>query len=276
VRIAGKVALVTGAASGIGAATVERFIADGAKVCMADIQEERLKRYAASLPSASVAAFAGDVSNPDHVRAMVESALALGGRIDILVNSAAIDPTGPEVSRDMAFWQRIHDVNLTGPYLTMKAVIPHMIEGGGGSIVNISSLSAIRFMSGRAAYTSAKGGLVSLSQQVAVEYGPVAIRCNVICPGAIRTPLFEHNMRPLAESVGKDVEWVYEKFTAFSPLRRVGRPEEIAGICSFLASDDSSLITGGVIIADGGTSVVDANGAAMSEAFPDRYRRGTA
>jgi len=275
VRLAGKVALVTGAASGIGAATVERFIADGAKVCMADVQEERLERYAASLPSASVATFTGDVSNGDHVQAMVDAALALGGRIDILVNSAAIDPVGPEVNRDPAFWQRIHDVNLTGPYLTMKAVIPHMIEGGGGSIINISSLSAIRFMPGRAAYTSAKGGLVSLSQQVAVEYGPVGIRCNVICPGAIRTPLLEHNIGPLAESVGKNVEWVYEKFTAFSPLRRIGRPEEIASICSFLASDDSSLMTGGVLIADGGTSLVDANGAAMSVVFPDRNRRGT-
>ena len=274
-RLAGKVALVTGAASGIGAATVERFIADGAKVCMVDVQEERLKRLAASFPSASVAIFTGDVSNGDHVQAMVDAALALGGSIDILVNSAAIDPVGPEVNRDPAFWQRIHDVNLTGPYLTMKAVIPSMIEGGGGSIINVSSLSAIRFMAGRAAYTSAKGGLVSLSQQIAVEYGPVGIRCNVICPGAIRTPLFEHNMRPLAESVGKDVEWVYDKFTAFSPLRRIGRPEEIASICSFLASDDSSLMTGGVLIADGGTSVVDANGAAMSVAFPDRYRKGT-
>lgn len=275
-RLDGRVALVTGAASGIGAATTERLIADGAKVCMTDIQEERLEKHAGSFPSASVAFFAGDVSNGDHVRGMVDAALALGGRIDILVNSAAIDPTGPEVSSDLSFWRRIHDVNLTGPYLTMKAVIPHMIEAGGGSIVNISSLSAIRFMPGRAAYTSAKGGLVSLSQQVAVEYGPVGIRCNVICPGAIRTPLFEHNTRPLAEGAGKDAEWVYEKFTAFSPLRRIGRPEEIASICSFLASDDSSLMTGGVLIADGGTSVVDANGAAISLVFPDRHGKDPA
>jgi NAD(P)-dependent dehydrogenase (short-subunit alcohol dehydrogenase family) len=271
--IAGKVALVTGAASGIGAATVERFVAEGAKVCMTDIQEERLKAYAATFSSPSVTAFAGDVSDADSVRAMVDATLALGGRIDILVNSAAIDPAGPEVSKDPALWQKIHDVNLTGPYLTMKAVIPYMIEGGGGSIINISSLSAIRFMAGRAAYTSAKGGLVSLSQQVAVEYGPVGIRCNVICPGAIRTPMFEHNMRPLAESVGKDVEWVYEKFTAFSPLRRIGRPEEIASICCFLASNDSSLMTGGVLIADGGTNLIDANGAAISVVFPDRHKK---
>jgi meso-butanediol dehydrogenase / (S,S)-butanediol dehydrogenase / diacetyl reductase len=271
--IAGKVALVTGAASGIGAATVERFVAEGAKVCMTDIQELLLKAYAASFPSSSVTALVGDVSDADSVRAMVDATLTLGGKIDILVNSAAIDPTGPDVAGNLAIWQKIHDVNLTGPYMTMKAAIPHMIAGGGGSIVNISSLSAIRFMAGRAAYTSAKGGLVSLSQQVAVEYGPVGIRCNVICPGAIATPLFERNMRPLAESVGKDVEWVYEKFTAFSPLRRIGRPEEVASICCFLGGDDSSLMTGGVLIADGGTNLIDANGAAISVVFPDRHKK---
>jgi NAD(P)-dependent dehydrogenase (short-subunit alcohol dehydrogenase family) len=273
-RIAGKVALVTGAASGIGAATVERFIADGAMVCMTDIQKERLLEFASSFPSGSVKTFVGDVSNTDHVDSMITAALELNGRIDILVNSAAIDPAGPEVNKDLSFWRRIHEVNLAGPYLTMKGVIPHMIKAGGGSIINISSLSAIRFMSGRAAYTSAKGGLVSLSQQVAVEYGPMNVRCNVICPGAVRTPLFEHNMRPLADSVGKDVEWVYEKFTAFSPLRRIGRPGEIASICSFLAGDDSSLMTGGVLIADGGTNLIDANGAAISVVFPDRHRKG--
>lgn len=273
-RLNGKTALVTGGASGIGAATVERFVAEGAKVCIVDVQEQRLGEFAASFPAGLVAACTGDVSNADHIKAMVDAALGLGGRIDILVNSAAIDPPGPEVSRDMAMWQKIHDVNLTGPYLTMKAVIPHMVEAGGGSVINISSLSAVRFMSGRAAYTSAKGGLVALSQQVAVEYGPMRVRCNVICPGAIKTPLFERNMRPLAESVDKDVDWVYEKFTAFSPLRRIGRPEEIASICSFLASDDSSLMTGGVLIADGGTHLVDANGAAISVVFPDRHKKG--
>jgi meso-butanediol dehydrogenase / (S,S)-butanediol dehydrogenase / diacetyl reductase len=272
-RLRGKVALVTGAASGIGAATAKRFVAEGAQVCMADIQEERLAEYAASFPAGSVITFAGDVSRGDSVKSMTDAALALTGKIDILVNSAAIDPAGPGVVKDMAYWQKIHDVNLTGPYLTMNAVVPHMVEAHGGSIINISSLSAMRFMPGRAAYSSAKGGLVALSQQVAVEYGPLGIRCNVICPGPVRTPMFEHNMGPLAASVGKDAEWVYEKFTAFSPLRRIGRPEEIAGICYFLASDDSSLVTGGVLIADGGTNLVDANGSAISVVFPDRHRK---
>ena len=111
-----------------------------------------------------------------------------------------------------------------------------------------------------------------MSQAVAVEYGPVNVRCNVICPGAIKTPMFETNTRPLAQMLDKDPEWIFAKFTSFSPLRRIGRPEEIASICSFLASDDSSLLTGGVFVADGGTSIVDVNGAAISTLFPEGHR----
>ena len=169
----GKVALITGAGSGIGAATAKRFLADGARVCMTDIRQDLLEAAAASLPSGSLATCVGDVSTLKDVERMVEATLALGAKIDVLVNSAGIDPSGPEVNGDVGFWQRIHEVNLTGPYLTMKSVIPHMIRAKGGSIVNISSLSAIRYIAGRAAYSSSKGGLISLSQAVAVEYGPV-------------------------------------------------------------------------------------------------------
>ena len=266
----GKVALITGAGSGIGAATARRFVADGAKICITDIRPDMLEQTAGSLPPGSFVAWAGDVSVLNDVEHMVEHALAIEDRIDILVNSAGIDPSGPEVNADISFWQKIHEVNLTGPYLTMRAVIPHMIKAGGGSIVNISSLSGLRYIAGRAAYSSSKGGLISLSQAVAVEYGPFKIRCNVICPGAIRTPMFENNIRPLAQTLGKDLEWVFAKFTSFSPLRRIGSPDEIASICSFLASEDSSLLTGGVLVADGGTSIVDANGAAISTVFPNR------
>jgi meso-butanediol dehydrogenase / (S,S)-butanediol dehydrogenase / diacetyl reductase len=264
----GKVALITGAGSGIGAATAKRLVADGAKVCVADIRRDVLEQTASSLPSGSFVTCTGDVSNFEDVERMVETTLAFGSKIDILVNSAGIDPSGPEVSSENDLWQKILAVNLTGPHLTMKTAIPHMITAGGGSIVNISSLSAIRFIAGRAAYSSSKGGLISLSQAVAVEYGPARIRCNVICPGAIRTPMFEKNTLPLAQILGKDPEWIFAKFTSFSPLRRIGRPDEIASICSFLAGEDSSLLTGGVLVADGGTSIVDANGAAISTLFP--------
>jgi meso-butanediol dehydrogenase / (S,S)-butanediol dehydrogenase / diacetyl reductase len=267
----GKIALITGGGSGIGAATAKRFLSEGARVCICDVRQDGLDEVARVAPPGSVTACMGDVSNTEDVIRMVAETLKIGGRIDVLVNSAGIDPSGPQVDGDPEMWRKILDVNLTGPYLTMKEAIPHMIKGGGGSIVNISSLSAIRFIPGRAAYSSSKGGLVSLSQAVAVEYGPRNIRCNVICPGAIRTPMFEKNIRPLVDLLDKDPEWLFQKFTSFSPLRRIGTPDEVAAICCFLASDDSSLLTGGVLIADGGTSIVDANGAAMSTIFPERY-----
>lgn len=270
--LSGKVAIITGAGSGIGAATVRRFVADGVRVVMNDIDEKSLQQTAATLPARSIKVCPGDVTVIADVERMIDAALALGDNIDILVNSAGIDPTAREAdihkSRDI--WHRVIEVNLTGPFLTMQLAIPHMIKNGGGSVVNISSLSGLRYMSGRPAYHASKAGLITLTQQAAVEYGPAKVRCNVICPGPVRTPLFENNTRPLTKMLGKDIEWIFEKFTSFSPLRRMGKPEEIASICSFLASDDASLLTGAVLVADGGTSLLDANGAAMSTVFPKK------
>jgi NAD(P)-dependent dehydrogenase (short-subunit alcohol dehydrogenase family) len=263
----GKVALITGGGSGIGAATAKRYVEEGAKVCIADINAASLKECAAMLPAKSVKTCLGDVSDLKDVERMVETTLKFGGKIDILVNSAGIDPTDRGAKVDVELWNKIININLTGPHLTMKTSVPHMIKSGGGSIINISSLSGIRFIAGRAAYTASKGGLIALTQAAAVEYGPSKVRCNVICPGAIKTPLFANNTNPMAKMLGQDPEWVFSKFTSFSPLRRIGLPEEIASICYFLASDDSSLMTGGVLIADGGTHLVDANGAAMSTIF---------
>jgi NAD(P)-dependent dehydrogenase (short-subunit alcohol dehydrogenase family) len=269
-KLAGKVALITGAGSGIGAATAIRFAADGAKVVINDINEASLKHVSGSLPAGMAAVCSGDVSILRDVEHMVLVALDFGGRLDILVNSAGIDPPSREtdINRALDLWHKILEVNLTGPFLTMQLAIPHMIKNGGGAVVNISSLSGMRYMSGRPAYHASKAGLIALTQQAAVEYGPAKVRCNVICPGPVRTPLFENNTRPLAEMLGRDTEWIFEKFTSFSPLRRMGEPEEIAAICSFLASDDASLVTGQIMVADGGTSIIDANGAAMSTIRP--------
>jgi NAD(P)-dependent dehydrogenase (short-subunit alcohol dehydrogenase family) len=263
----GKVALITGGGSGIGAATVKRFIAEGAKVCIADINQTSLDETAAGLPAKTVKTCQGDVSNIRNVENMVETTLKLGSKIDILVNSAGIDPTERGARLNLELWNKVLNVNLTGPHLTMQTVIPHMLKAGGGSIINISSLSGLRFIPGRSAYTASKGGLIALTQAAAVEYGPSKIRCNVVCPGAIKTPLFTNNTNPMAKMLGQDPDWVFNKFTSFSPLRRIGLPEEIASICYFLACDDSSLMTGAVLIADGGTHLVDANGAAMSTIY---------
>lgn len=268
-KLEGKVAIVTGAGSGIGAATAKRLAADGAKVVLNDINENDLKKASALLPKGLATVCAGDVTNIEDVRRMIDIALNLRGRFAILVNSAGIDPPDREkdLEKTLKLWYRILDTDLMGPYLTMKLAIPEMIKTGGGSIINISSLTGLRYMAGKPAYTAAKSGLIGLTQEVAVEFGPQKVRCNVICPGAIRTPLFTNNTRPLAESMGITSEELFKQFTSFSPMRRMGEPEEIAAICSFLASEDASFVTGNVIVADGGTALLDANGCAMSGLF---------
>jgi meso-butanediol dehydrogenase/(S,S)-butanediol dehydrogenase/diacetyl reductase len=152
----------------------------------------------------------------------------------------------------------------------MKAALPHMIKAGKGSIINISSLAGIRGAPGTSAYAAAKAGLNMLSQQVAVEYGPAKIRCNVVCPGAIRTPQMDEIMvrfKDVLDTENPDVEDVYAAFSTNTPLRRVGNPDEITGICNFLASDDSSFVTGAIIMVDGGAAVVDVNGLALFNAM---------
>jgi meso-butanediol dehydrogenase / (S,S)-butanediol dehydrogenase / diacetyl reductase len=266
-RLKGKVALVTGAASGIGAATARRLVEDGARVCLTDVNHDLLEQFAGSLLKEAIVTCTGDVTRLEDVKRMVETAVSFGGKLDILVNSAAIDPPGAGEKIDLDLWHKILEVDLTGPFLTMKTAIPYMLKSGGGSIVNIASLAGIRFPPGKTEYSTAKGGLIALTQQMAVQYASSDIRCNVICPGGVRTPMLLSHVQPIAEKLGKDVDWLISRMTANSPLKRIGRPEEIAGICSFLASDDSSLINGNILVADGGASVVDVNTTGMKELF---------
>jgi meso-butanediol dehydrogenase/(S,S)-butanediol dehydrogenase/diacetyl reductase len=265
-NLKGKVALITGGGTGIGAAIAARFIADGAKVCITGRRQEMLDQVAKTLPAGSVITFAGDVAKPDDARQMVESAVAFGGKLDVLVNNAGIDPPGTVVNLDIEVWKRVIDTNLTGPFLLMKAAIPHMIKAGGGSIINIASLAGVRCIPAMPAYCSTKAGLIMLTQQAALDYGPYKIRCNAVCPGAIRTPMLEHSMAPLAETLHTDIDGALKHMTSLSPLRRVASPEEMTGICSYLASDDSTFMTGAVLMVDGGTAIVDVNGAAVSSA----------
>jgi meso-butanediol dehydrogenase / (S,S)-butanediol dehydrogenase / diacetyl reductase len=264
----GKVAVVTGAASGIGAAIAKRFVADGAKVCLVDVQKELLEKTTAELPAGSAAACVADISSLKDVERMIEATLKLGGKIDILANSAGIDPPeGPGINLDI--WHKILEVNLTGPFITMKTIAPLMAKNGGGSIVNIASLAGLRYGAGKTAYVCSKAALIALTQQSAVQYGPEKIRCNVICPAATKTPMFESNSAPLAKSLGKTQEWLYEKIGSFAPLRRVNEPSDIANLCSLLSSEDASALTGAVLIADGGSSLLDPGGVGMKEAFPN-------
>lgn len=260
----GKVALITGGGTGIGTEIAKRFVKEGAKVCISGRRQEMLDKVAASLPAGLIATCAGDVSKPEDAKRMVETTIELGGKINVLVNNAGIDPPGTVTEVDIALWKQVVEINLTGPFLTMKYAIPHMIEDGGGSIINISSLAGIRCIPAMPAYCSSKGGLIMLTAQVALDYSSFKIRCNAVCPGAVRTAMLEHSMGGLAEALHTDIDGAFKVLTSNSPIRRAGLPEEITGICSYLASDDSTFMTGSCLVIDGGTHIVDANGAAVS------------
>lgn len=276
-NLEGKIALIAGAGSGIGAATARRFVNDGAKVVISDVNKTGLHEVAGGLPEGAAKVCPADITKPEDVDLMIETAVSFGGGLDILVNSAAIDPPefGLKGQEALDVWHRVLEVDLTGAYLLMRAAIPRLAEQGGGAVVNIASLSAIRFIPGKTSYSAAKGGLVSLTQLAAVEYGHANVRCNIICPGPVRTPLFEGNTRPAAEMLGQSMEELFDQFVSLSPMRRMGEPEEIAAVCAFLASDDASLVTGNVIVADGGAHLVDVNGVAMRLGFEKHRQRET-
>jgi len=266
-KLDGKVALITGAGSGIGAAIAERFVNDGANVCITGRRQEKLDEVAQSLPEGTVLTCAGDVIKLEDVERMVETALKFTGKLDVLVNNAAIDPGGTTVVEvDLDLWHRVLDTNLTGPMQLMKVSIPHMIEGGGGSIINIASLGGLRCLPGMPAYCSSKAGLIMLTKQVALDFGSHKIRCNVVCPGGTRTEMLEKSLSPLGDVLETDLDGVFERISSMVPLRRTASPSEITGICSYLASDDSTFMTGAVLLLDGGAAIVDVSGAALTNA----------
>lgn len=262
-RLQGKTALVTGGGTGIGAAITRRFVSEGAKVCIAGRRRERLEELAAEHPR-QVCTCPGDVAVAANVKRMVGTALDFGGSLDILVNNAAVDAYGPITELDPSEWQRVMDVNLTGPFLLMREAIPPMIRSGGGSIINIASIGGIRCMPGSPAYGTSKAGLIHLTKAVALDYGPAGIRCNVVCPGATHTEMFEETLKELAKVQGKNLQTLLRRFALPAPLKRISSPEEMAGVCVFLACDDSSFMTGAVLVVDGGVNVVDAAGVALS------------
>jgi meso-butanediol dehydrogenase / (S,S)-butanediol dehydrogenase / diacetyl reductase len=260
-KLEGKTALITGGGTGIGAAVTERFVAEGAKVCITGRRRDRLEQQAAAFPPGSVLVCPGDVSSHEDIKRMVASTIEFGGgRIDILVNNAASDVYGIITEIGPEDWQRIMDVNLTAPFLLMRETLPNMIQHGGGSIINVSSIGGIRCMAGSPVYGTSKAGLIHLTKAVALDYGPFGVRCNALCPGATRTEMFEDTVGTIAASKGTDLDTLLKQFSAPIPLRRVSTPAEMAGACLFLAGDDSSFVTGAVLVVDGGAIIVDVAG----------------
>ena len=263
-RLEGKVALITGGGTGIGAAIAERFVAEGARICITGRRQEPLDKVARALPSGKVVTCSGDTSKDEDVARMVTTTIAFGGKIDVLVNNAGISANGPVGEADRAMWRKVIEVNLTGPFLLMQEAIPHMMKNGGGSIINIASLAGLRCLPEYPAYCTSKAGLIMLTQQAALDYGPHKIRCNAVCPGAVRTSMMEDEFGKFGKMVGLDMESYFALISQALPLRRFAQPDEIGGVCVFLASDDSSFMTGAALVVDAGTAVVDALGAAIS------------
>ncbi len=265
-RLNGKVAIITGGGTGLGADFARRFVEEGAKVVITGRRRELLEKVAGKLPKGSVLVFQGDVSDFEQAKAMVGAALDFGGKLDVLVNNAGIDPAGTVVEIPVEQWEKIININLTGPFLMMKAAIPHMIKNGGGSIINIASLAAVRNIPAMPAYSASKAGLIGLTQATALDYGAYNIRANVVCPGPVRTEMLEHSMAGLAETLNTDIGGALNTLTKFVPLRRPASSDEISGMVVFLASDESSFMTGTTSLLDGGAAIVDPCGAAVSSA----------
>jgi NAD(P)-dependent dehydrogenase (short-subunit alcohol dehydrogenase family) len=244
-RLSGRVAYVTGAASGIGLACCERFAAEGAIVVGADLVEnDRWKEITAPAPAAGFHVL--DVRDEDAQRAVGESVRATYGRVDVLVTAAGVAGGGPVHTLSLAEWQRVQDINLTGTFLSVKAVLASMIEQRSGSIVTIASVEGLEGCEGGSTYNASKGGVVLLTKNVASDYGLLGIRANAICPGFIDTPMFQAVMGSEAATDVREATRRQHK------LGRFGRAEEIAGAALFLASDDASFVTGVALPVDGG------------------------
>jgi meso-butanediol dehydrogenase/(S,S)-butanediol dehydrogenase/diacetyl reductase len=243
VRFSGKVAIVTGGASGIGAATARRLHGEGACVLIADVKGARGEALAQELGAERALYRHVDVSSWEDIQGMVDGAVAAFGRVDILFNNAGVGSFAATPQLSVEEWRRVIDIDLTGVFYGCRAAIPVMKAQGGGAIINTASASGLAGDYSFAAYNAAKGGVVNYTRAAGIDHARDGVRINAVCPGPVDTPII----------AGIDA-WpgVREAWNQRVPMGRFARPEEIAGVVAFLASDDASYMTGAVIAIDGG------------------------
>jgi NAD(P)-dependent dehydrogenase (short-subunit alcohol dehydrogenase family) len=246
-RLANKVAIVTGAGSGIGRAVALRFAAEGARVVVNDVVADAAQRVAKEIEAAGGTALPcpGDVSDSNQVEALVRAATSRFGRLDVLVNNAAAVVPGPVEAISDADWKRTQSVTLDGVFFGIRAALPVMAAQGGGSIINVSSGAAVAGEPGLGAYGAAKAAVVNLTKTAAVENAARGVRVNCILPGPIETP----PLLAAVEATGGRAGWERQ-----IPCGRLGKPEEMAAVALFLASDEASYVHGAAIVADGGVA----------------------
>jgi NAD(P)-dependent dehydrogenase (short-subunit alcohol dehydrogenase family) len=243
-RLENKVAIITGAASGIGRATAMRFASEGAKVVVADLSEKEGTELAKEINGTFIKV---NVADEESVKAMYAHVVKTYGGVDILFNNAGISPADDDsiLTTDLDAWHRVQEVNLTSVYLCCKYGIPLLLERGGGSIINTASFVAVLgSATSQISYTASKGGVLSMSRELGVQFARQGIRVNALCPGPVNTPL-------LQELFAKDPERAARRLIHV-PVGRFAEPDEIAGAVLFLASDDSTFVTASTFLVDGG------------------------
>jgi len=251
-RLEGKVAVITGGASGIGEATVRRFAAEGARVVIADVNAERGQKLAAELGDRGAYART-DVRDEAQVRAAVQAALAAWGRLDCIFNNAgASGVTGGIEAIDAAGFDDTMALLVRGVLFGMKHAAPVMRRQGSGSIISTASVAGLQGGWGPHVYSAAKAAVVQLTRSIAMELAASGVRVNCICPGAIATPIFGTSLGLSPEAAERGATLVEDLLATVHPLGRAGRPEDIAGAALWLASDESSLVTGQALVVDGG------------------------
>jgi NAD(P)-dependent dehydrogenase (short-subunit alcohol dehydrogenase family) len=245
-RLEGKVAVVTGGCSGIGLATVRRFAQEGAKVVVADLNDEAGEALAAEVDGTYVHT---DVASKDDVDRLFATAVETYGKLDIAFNNAGISPPDDDsiLDTDLDAWLRVQQVNLTSVYLCCKAALPYMLEQRSGSIINTASFVAVMgAATSQISYSASKGGVLSMTRELGVQFARDGIRVNALCPGPVNTPLLKELFAADAERAARRLVHV--------PMGRFGEPEEMANAVLFLASDESSFMTASTFLVDGGIS----------------------